>query len=74
MTNPMPNDQEVRDQANQPEPTEQAEEVLVPDARNGLTPRQMVDAKLQARLGWVPRELFWRWAGRSGDSRRTFAD
>jgi len=66
------------------EPTEQAvlnnetsswpEEVLVPDARSGLTPAQFVDQKLQAMLGRNYRGLFHQRTGRPGNRRRTAAE
>lgn len=44
------------------------EEVLVPDVRNGLTPAQMVDQKLQAMLGsqYQDQGISHQQIGRSG--------
>jgi len=71
---PILNPLELRDQVDQVEPTEQPglnsgasrepEEVLVPDARGGLTPAQMVDQKLQALLGSNYRGIFRQLTGR----------
>lgn len=74
---PILNPQELCEQV---EPTEQAgldgetsqrlEEVLVPDARSGLTPSQMVDQQLQALLGRHYRCSFHQETGRPGNLRR----
>jgi len=75
---PILNPREFYDQV---EPTDQAglksgtsmwlEEVLIPDARSGLTPAQMVDQKLQAVLGCRYRGIFNQLTGRPGNMRRT---
>ncbi len=46
------------------------EEVLVADARGGLTPVQMVDQKVMALLGSNYPGLFSQGIGRGGNSRR----
>jgi hypothetical protein len=51
MANSRLTGQESLEQTNQAEPAEQAEDAMVPDVRNGLTPSQMVDDKLQGLLG-----------------------
>jgi hypothetical protein len=47
-----------------------AQEVLVADARNGLTPAQMVDRQLLALLGYGHPGLFIQAVGRPGAVRR----
>jgi len=78
MSIPILNPSELSEQG---EPMEQAvlntetsswpEEVLVPDARSGLTPAQLVDQKLQAMLGRNYRGIFHQRTGRPGNRRRT---
>lgn len=48
------------------------EELLVLDARHGLTPAQMVDQKLQAMLGSRYRSNFHLQTGRPGTMGRMF--
>jgi hypothetical protein len=70
------NPSELCDQFSQVEPTELAgldcgtwrrlDEEVVPDARSGLTPAQMVDHKFQMMMGSDYRADFQQPMGRSG--------
>jgi hypothetical protein len=46
------------------------EDALIADARDGLTPSQMVDRQLLARLGYGHPGLFLQASGRPGEVRR----
>jgi hypothetical protein len=80
---PMPNPRKLGAQVAQVDPTEHAElisgtprrpeEEMVPDARSGLTPAQMVDQRLQAVLGSRYRGIFHQQTGRPGNLGRTAA-
>jgi hypothetical protein len=54
-------------QVPQTQTSEQLEEILVPDARNGVTPRQMVEAKLQILLGRIPSDVYGHFKRLSAD-------
>ena len=78
---PILNPRELHEQVDQVEPTDKAglksgtsrghEEVLIRDARSGLTPAQMVDQKLQVVLGRQYRGIFHHLTGRPGNIRST---
>lgn len=57
--------------AEMPPVSAEPEEMLVADARGGLTPGQMVDQKVMALLGSNYPGLFSRGIGRQGNMRRS---